>query len=51
MEWKGDQPDDIISLYRDGREAGVQREYIGKHARVIRRYMCSRITRATQQHA
>ncbi len=38
-EWKGDSPDYIITLYRNGKEAGVQREYFGKQVRVLRRYM------------
>ncbi|MBQ3142933.1 MAG: hypothetical protein IJB89_00270 [Akkermansia sp.] len=38
-EWKADSPDYIITLYRDGKEVGVQREYFGKQVRVLRRYM------------
>lgn len=38
-EWKGDEPDLIFTLYRDGKAAGVQREYFGYSTRVIKRYL------------
>lgn len=38
-EWKGDEPELILPLYRNGKQTGVQREYFGKTARVLKRYL------------
>lgn len=38
-EWKGDAPDYLQPLYRNGVQVGVMREYIGTRSRVQKRYM------------
>lgn len=38
-EWKGDAPDYLLPLYRNGVQVGVMREYIGTRSRAQKRYM------------